>query len=81
MKTWNIVIMFALIVLAGQAAALEQEGGARLILGAPSGEFGDAVDNYGFGAELHYGIRPCPAFTLGLLLRSTHLEGRLDENL
>lgn len=66
MKIWKILILFGLLVIASQAAALEQEGGARLILGSPSGDFGDAVDNFGFGAELHYGIRPNPSFTLGI---------------
>ncbi len=47
------------------AAPLGHEVGIRLLLGTPTGEFGDAVDNPGFGLAAHYGFRPVPPLTIG----------------
>mgnify|MGYP002725623012 CR=1 FL=1 len=66
MKNMKALIIFALIALASTAPALEQEGGARLVLGEPDGDFGAAVDGLGFGIDLHYGVRPQPSLTFGV---------------
>jgi len=65
MKTARFVILLTLIMIATGAPAAEQEVGARLVLGLPSGEFGDAVDGEGFGIDLHYGLRAQPSLTFG----------------
>ncbi len=67
LKTFSLLMM---LVLTTQAMAVEQEGGARIILGSPTGDFGDAVDNMGIGVELHYGVRPEPCFTIGVGLNA-----------
>jgi len=64
----RIIISASLIILVmitGSAWAVEHEGGARFIVGSPAGDFGDTVDDEGFGLVLHYGVRPHPSFTLG----------------
>ncbi len=71
MNTAKILTLIALLalashVLADDALAVEQEGGIRFIVGSPTGEFGDAVEDPGFGLSAHYGVRPVPAFTLGV---------------
>jgi len=66
MKTRKIVILLVLLCLATPATALEYEGGAKLLLGTPTGAFGDAVDSEAGGLELHVGLRPQPALTFGL---------------
>ena len=65
MKTSIILALVALLAVATNAMALEQEGGIRLVVGAPTGEFGDSVEDPGFGLDLHYGLRPVPALTFG----------------
>ncbi|MCP4545209.1 MAG: hypothetical protein GY835_01935 [bacterium] len=66
MKTLKIVTLFALLIFATNAMALDQEGGGRIIVGSPTGEFGDAVDNLGIGLELNYGLRPMSALSVGI---------------
>lgn len=65
MKILKAVVLFALITVSTNAFALEQEGGIRLMLGSPTGEFGDAVENPGIGGAIHYGVRPQPSLTFG----------------
>ena len=65
MKFVRTVTLFTLLAVATCAVALEQEGGVRLILGEPTGDFGRAVDGLGFGASAHYGLRPQPSLTFG----------------
>jgi len=65
MKILPITILIALFTVTSTAIAIEQEGGIRLMLGAPTGEFGDAVDNPGIGGIGHYGLRPQPSLTFG----------------
>ena len=67
MNTMKALVLLTLILsLASGAVALEQEGGARFLVGQPTGEFGEAVDNAGFGFEINYGVRPVPALTFGV---------------
>lgn len=71
MKSWKILVLVTGIILLANAIgtgamAMEQQGGGHFIVAAPSGQFGDEVDELGFGLELHYGIRPEPAWTIGL---------------
>jgi len=66
MKTLKILSLLAMITFASGACALEYEGGAKLMLSTPTGEFGDSVDNEGGGIELHFGVRPQPSLTFGL---------------
>ena len=67
MNTMKTLVLLAVIFsLSTSAVALDQEGGARFLIGEPTGEFGDAVDNVGVGLELHYGLRPVPALTFGV---------------
>lgn len=70
MKTLRINALLVLLTLAAGAFALEQEGGARFLVGLPNGEFGDAVDNEAFGLELHYGVRPTSSWTFGVGLNA-----------
>jgi len=70
MNTWKTITLLALLAFATNALALDHEGGTRFIVGAPTGEFGDAVDNEGFGIELHYGLRPEPSWTFGFGLNA-----------
>lgn len=65
MKTLKLLVVLALVLAAANAMALTQEGGARLIVGDPIGDFGDNVEDPGVGLAIHYGLRPAPAFTLG----------------
>ncbi len=71
MQRNSIVLMaLALITLstlpAAPARAVEQEGGVRLMVGVPRGEFDDSLDNESFGVELHYGVRPATGWTFGV---------------
>ncbi len=66
MNTLKTVTLLTVLAIATNASALEQEGGGGFIVGVPTGEFGDAVENEGFGVELHYGLRPQPTLTFGL---------------
>jgi hypothetical protein len=75
MKTARILAMLALLGGATGTHAQElgvapgrvgHEGGVRFIVGSPAGEFGDSVDNEGFGLAAHYGVRPVPALTFGV---------------
>ncbi len=66
MNKLSMIFLVGLILLASGVQALEQEGGGGLILGKPTGDFGEAMDNVGFGLELNYGIRPVPSLTFGV---------------
>lgn len=66
MKTLRTFALLALLAVAGTAEALEQEGGLRFVVGAPTGSFGETVEDPGFGFALHYGLRPQPALTFGV---------------
>jgi len=66
MKTLKLVALLTLMILAFPAIAVEHEGGIRLMVTSPTGEFGDSVDDEGFGIELHYGVRPSPHTTFGI---------------
>ena len=70
MKTLKIVTLIFLVLAAGQSLAQQQEAGIRFLVGAPTGDFGDAVDDLGFGIEAHYGLRPVPAWTFGVGLHA-----------
>lgn len=73
MRTLKIMPLATLLILsvaAGSALALDQEGGARLMVSSPTGDFGDAVDSEGFGLELHYGVGPGSGLTFGLGLNA-----------
>lgn len=66
MNTLKIWTLLALISLATSACALEYEGGVKLFMGTPTGEFGDAIDTEGGGLEVQFGLRPQPSLTFGL---------------
>lgn len=68
MHAVKTLLLLALLTVATGASALDQEGGVRLILGTPTGEFGDSVDDPGFGLAVHYGVRPTvqPSLTFGV---------------
>ncbi|HPF36284.1 MAG TPA: outer membrane beta-barrel protein [Candidatus Krumholzibacteria bacterium] len=66
MNAKRLTLILLALLLASAAAATEQEGGIRLLLGSPTGEFGDIVDNEAFGIELTYGIKAAPRFVLGV---------------
>jgi hypothetical protein len=66
MKIMNVITVLVLLAVASSAFALEQEGGASFVLGIPAGDFGETVDNEGFGIEVHYGVRPQPSLTFGV---------------
>ncbi len=66
MKTMHTLIIAALLLAATGAPALDQEGGVRFLVAEPTGDFGDNVDDNGFGLALHYGLRPSPAVTFGV---------------
>ncbi|MBU0743441.1 hypothetical protein KKG45_06085 [bacterium] len=70
MNTLKFATLLVLLTLATTACALDQEGGVRLLLATPTGEFGDAVGTEGGGLEIHYGLRPRPSFTFGLGLNA-----------
>ena len=67
MKKMMLTILLALPLLSGAASALDHEAGLRLLAVDPAGAFGDAVDDLGGGLEAHWGVRPSPAWTVGLL--------------
>jgi hypothetical protein len=66
MNILKIVTLLTLLTVAANASNLEQEGGIRFVVGSPTGEFGDAVPDPGFGLALHYGLRPQPSLTFGV---------------
>jgi len=70
MTTLRILTALSLLTLATTTVALDQEGGIRFLVAEPTGDFGDAVDDLGFGASLHYGVRPQPSFTVGVGLQA-----------
>ncbi|MBK8167938.1 MAG: hypothetical protein IPK64_18490 [bacterium] len=70
MNTLRAVTLLALITVAANARAVETEAGVRFVVGAPVGEFGDAVDNEGFGLDGHLGLRLRPSLTVGLGLQA-----------
>lgn len=70
LKNVPLWILVALAATAGGARAVDQEGGARLMVASPRGDFGEAVDSEGFGLDLHYGLRPDRALTIGLGLNA-----------
>jgi hypothetical protein len=65
MKTLTTFVLLALLLAAGAASALDQEGGIRFVVGDPAGEFGESAADPGFGVALHYGLRPARSLTLG----------------
>jgi len=67
----NIAITLAtllatLLAVARPAAAEDFEGGLRLIVADPTGEFGRAVEDPGFGLIGHLGVRVAPTWTIGI---------------
>ncbi len=65
----RLTVLVALAALPGAAAtpaAAQHEAGIRLELAAPAGEFGDTVDDPGFGIIAHYAYAMNPRFSLGL---------------
>ncbi len=71
MRNWtmNLLILgviLSLPMLANPAGATEMEAGGRLLLANPVGDFGEATDNFGFGLEGHWGVRPVECLTIGL---------------
>lgn len=64
-----ILILLTLFVTTTSAMALEQEAGIRLLLADPAGDFDEAINEVGGGLSLHWGVRPNPAFTIGLGLQ------------
>jgi hypothetical protein len=65
MKILRTLVLLTLIAAATNAVALEQEGGIHFIVGAPAGDFGETVEDPGFGLDVHYGVRPIPSLTFG----------------
>lgn len=64
-----IPLIVCAVLIAGavaRAEGLEQEAGIRLLVGVPSGDFQDHVEDPGFGLALHYGLRPAPQLTMGI---------------
>jgi hypothetical protein len=59
--------LFGLLLLltATSTPALDKEVGIRFLTAEPTGTFGEAIDNLGFGAALHFGVRPRSSLTLG----------------
>ena len=66
MKTLEAIILVILTAAATNAGAQGQNAGLRLMLGDPSGEFAESVDNSGFGVAVDYGLRPGSALVFGL---------------
>ncbi|MEZ4387162.1 MAG: hypothetical protein R3D98_06215 [Candidatus Krumholzibacteriia bacterium] len=66
MTTLRTFTLFTLLLAATGAFALDQEGGVRFLVGDPVGDFGDNVDDNGYGLALHYGVRPQRSVTLGV---------------
>ncbi len=62
----GVLVILALLSLAAPARALEQEAGIRFLVADPTGDFDREVDDLGFGLGAHWGVRPDPAFTVGL---------------
>ena len=63
-------MLLLLATLAGgagtPAAAQDLEAGLRLVVADPTGAFGQAVEDPGFGLSGHFGVRVAPAWTLGV---------------
>ncbi len=66
MNTRFYIVLAALLTLATAAAAEQFEGGLRLIVADPTGAFGKAVEDPGFGLIGHLGVRATPTWTLGI---------------
>lgn len=66
MKTRIAIILATLLGLTSAAAAEQFEGGLRLIVADPTGAFGRAVEDPGFGLIGHLGVRATPTWTLGI---------------
>jgi len=62
----TIVTLFALFAITVTASGMDSEGGIRLTIGSPTGEFGEAVKDPGVGFAGHFGLRPLPLLTIGL---------------
>jgi hypothetical protein len=65
MKILKTCVLLMLLVLATNALAANQEGGIRLIVGDPTGDFGEVLDDPGFGIIGHYGVKATPMLVLG----------------
>jgi len=59
------MMILLMILLPAMAPAIGHEGGIRFDVGVPDGEFGETVDNPGYGLALHYGVRPVPMLVFG----------------
>jgi hypothetical protein len=79
MKTLKTLVMIAVLALAVNATALEHECGVRLIVGEPTGQFGDNVDTEAAGLALHYGVRPQPSLTFGIGLNAMNYGNEKTE--
>lgn len=66
MNTRFVIVLAALLTLATAAAAENFEGGLRLAVADPTGAFGRAVEDPGFGLVGHLGVKATPTWTLGL---------------
>lgn len=66
MNVLKIIALLTLLTISANASALEKEGSFRFIVGSPTGSFGDAVPDPGFGLAGHFGLRPTPSLTLGI---------------
>lgn len=66
MNTRFAIVLAVLLTLATAAAAEQFEGGLSLIVADPTGAFGRAVEDPGFGLIGHLGVRATPTWTLGL---------------
>lgn len=84
-----VLAALSLLVAASAAPAAPQklEAGLRLAVADPTGAFGLAVEDPGFGLNGHFGVRVSPTWTLGLGLHgmvygsqtTTHTLPLVDE--
>lgn len=61
-----IVGAVLLVGATAQAGGIGHEAGIRFVVGAPTGDFQDNIEDPGFGLALNYGLRPIPKLTLGV---------------
>ncbi len=62
-----LAIMSVIAVAAARPAAAQNlEAGLRLTAANPTGAFGQAVEDPGFGLNGHFGVRVAPAWTVGV---------------
>jgi hypothetical protein len=64
-----VVLGLLLLLAATSAPAQDGEFGLRFLTAEPAGPFGEAVDNLGFGASIHVGVRTAYALTFGFGLQ------------